>query len=67
MVSASDSLHSKPHGVRTLVAWRRLRTVAITSAVLAARFSFGWQAPLHQLGLQTFGVGLSSMLVFGLF
>ena len=67
MVTASDSLHSKPHGVRALVAWRRLRTVAITCAVLAALFSFGWKAPLYQLWLQTFGVGLGLMLVFGLF
>ncbi len=67
MVTASASMPSKPRGWRALLGWRRVRTVAIACAVLATLFSFGWKAPHYQLWLQTFGVGLGLMLVFGLF
>ena len=67
MVSSSLPKVTKPRGWRALVGWRRVRTVAIACTLLAAVFSFGWKAPHYQLWLQTFGVGLGLMLVFGLF
>ena len=67
MTSPPGPLLTKPRGWRALLAWRRVRTAAITCTVLATLFSFGWKAPHYQLWLQTFGVGLGLMLVFGLF
>ena len=67
MTPPPGPLLTKPRGWRALFAWRRVRTVAITCTVLATLFSFGWKAPHYQLWLQTFGVGLGLMLVFGLF
>ncbi len=67
MVSPPEPLLIQTRGWRALLGWRRLRTVAIACGVLATLFSFGWKAPLYQLWLQTFGVGLGLMLVFGLF
>jgi signal transduction histidine kinase len=57
----------KPHGWRALLAWRRVRTTAITCAVVATPFSFTWQPPLYELWLQVFAIGLVLMMVFGLF
>ena len=52
---------------RGLLAWRRVRAPAIACGVIATLFSLTWKAPLYQLWLQVFGVGLGLLLVFGLF
>jgi signal transduction histidine kinase len=57
---------TKAQGWRALLGWRRVRTTAITCTVVAALFSITWQAPLYQLWLQVFAVGLGALLVFGL-
>ncbi len=54
-------------GWRGLLAWRRVRTTAITCAIVATPFSFTWQPALYSLWLQVFGIGLGLMLVFGVF
>ncbi len=57
----------KPRGWRALFTWPRLRTTAITCAIVSVPFHFTWEPALYSLWLQVFGVGLGVMLVFGLF
>jgi signal transduction histidine kinase len=57
----------RPGGWRALLAWPRVRTVAITCALIATPFSFTWEPALYSLWLQVFGIGLGLLLVFGLF
>lgn len=59
-------LPAKARGWRALFAWRRLRTTAITCALLSALFSFGWESSIPGLWLRVFGLGAVLMLVFGL-
>lgn len=65
--SISFSERLAPPGWRALFGWRRLRTVAIICALFVLLFSFGWKAGMWVLVTRIFGVGLSLLLVFGLF
>jgi Histidine kinase len=58
---------NKIRGWRAVLGWRRVRTTALTCAVIALLFSFTWEASLWQLWLQVFGVGFGLLMVFGLF
>ena len=62
-----SAVSPKPQGWRAAFGWPRLRTTAITCTVVATLFSLSWQAPLHELWLQVFGIGLALLMVFGLF
>ncbi|WP_428504991.1 sensor histidine kinase [Roseateles sp.] len=52
---------------RALFSWRRVRTVAIICALFVLLFSFGWKASMWHLVARVYGVGVTLLLVFGLF
>ena len=56
---------NRPRGWRPLFGWRRLRTTAITCALLAALLSLAWESDLLGLWLRVFGLGAVLLLVFG--
>jgi len=67
MPAAPAQAAAKPRGWRALFGWRRLRTTAVSCALVSTLFSSSWQLALHVLWLQVFAIGLVLMMVFGLF
>jgi hypothetical protein len=58
---------TRPFNWRTLLGWRRVRTVAVLCTLLTLLFSLSWESHLERLVLRVFGVGLLVLLAFGLF
>ena len=58
---------SHARGWRTLLAWRRIRVVALVCTVLSLLFSISWESGLVSVVLRVFTIGLVLLLVFGLF
>ena len=65
MSALADS--GKPRGLALMLNWRRVRFTILFSMALALLFSFGWKSGLPSLLFRAVLLGLTVMLVFGLF
>src|SRR5262249_32635380 len=64
---SASAIPAKPRGLALLLGWRRLRFTLGFSIVFGLLFGLGWRSGVWSLLERTVALGLTAMLVFGLF
>lgn len=64
---AISSGAAKPHGLSLVLGWRRLRFTLAFSLAIGLLFGLGWKSGLYSFVIRAVALGLSGMLMFGLF